>query len=235
MNDLTLAVVIPTWNEAEALPAMLKSLQLQSQPAEQILVVDGNSSDATTAIVKAAGVGLLIANGRGRGHQIAAGLRQLNQAIILVGHADMLFPVTALERIRQYLRDHPDCPGGCLGHRFASTRWQYRLIEWFDRQRAMRGLSYGDQAQFFRRECLAQVGGFPDQPIMEDFELSHRLMALGRPAYLNQLVTVSPRRFERQGIGKTLYANWRIRRQYHQRGNSAPMILPSEYYDEQQK
>src|SRR5205823_2534981 len=117
----------------------------------------------------------------GRGNQIAAGIELATEEVILVAHADMLFPSDALERVCRHLRDHSACPGGCLGHGFASARWMFRIVEWFDRRRAMRGHSYGDQAQFFRRSWLPQVGGFPAQPIMEDVELARRLRKLGRP------------------------------------------------------
>ena len=230
IKNLTVAVVIPTWNEAESLPRLLNSLVCQTQPAERILVVDGNSSDATVAIARSAKVDLLVCGTRGRGTQIAAGIRELTQDVIVVGHADMQFPADALERIRHYFQLHPECPGGCLGHRFASTRCWYRLIEWFDRHRASRGLSYGDQAQFFRRELLIANGGFPEQPFLEDLELATRLRTLGTPAYLDQPVLVSPRRFERHGLLWTIIRNWRIRQKYRREGHSSVAQLYAEYY-----
>jgi hypothetical protein len=142
----------------------------------------------------------------------------------------MLFPSSALAAIRRALAAHPACPGGCLGHRFDSPRWLYRFIERADRMRAVRGMSYGDQAQFVRRERLARGGGFPEQPIMEDVELSRRLRALGRPIYLDIPVTVSPRRFEERGVWRVLWENWTFRRAYRRRGLSACRDIYERYY-----
>lgn len=226
----TLAVVIPTRNEEAALPATLTSLGQQTEPAERVVVVDGGSQDATVAVARHGGAEVLTSDTPGRGNQIARGVAAVAEAVVLVAHADMIFPPEALARVRQALRDDPACPGGCLGHRFASGRRVYRLIEWYDAFRARRGESYGDQAQFFRRSWLDRVGGFPAQPLLEDVELAARLRRLGRPVYLDCPVLVSPRRFERLGVLRVLWQNWQIRRAYRRRGNAACRALFEWYY-----
>src|SRR5262245_1612909 len=168
-DAMTIAVVVPALNEAATLPATLRSLRDQTQPAERVIVVDGGSVDGTPDAASGLGADLRIVAGRGRGGQIAAGVADCDADIVLVAHADMLFPATALEAVDRYLRTHPSCPGGCLGHRFDKQEGTFlRVIEWWDRRRALRGHSYGDQAQFFRRAALASEGGFPDLPFMED-------------------------------------------------------------------
>lgn len=59
--------------------------------------------------------------------------------------------------------------------------WALRLIERLANWRS-RGLQmpYGDQAIFVRASILRDIGGFPDIPIMEDFELMRRLRRGGR-------------------------------------------------------
>jgi rSAM/selenodomain-associated transferase 2 len=225
-----LAVVIPTFNEAARLAATLESLRAQADPPERIVVVDGGSSDATAKIAAEGGAEFLVERGRGRGGQVAAGVARSGEDIILVAHGDMLFPPGALAAVRGTLAARPECPGGCLGHRFDSPRRVYRLVERADRMRALRGTSYGDQAQFFRREWLPRAGGFPDQPIMEDVELSRRLRALGRPAYLDLPVTVSARRFEERGWWRVLWENWTFRRAYRRRGPAACREIYERYY-----
>ncbi len=227
---LTLAVVIPVLNEASGLPATLTSLQQQTVRPDCIIVVDGGSWDSTTEVACESGATVLASAARGRGNQTAAGVNAATEDIVVVGHADMVFPPDALDRIRRHFLSHPRCPGGCLGHRFASDRWPYRLIEWFDRRRAVAGHSYGDQCQFFRRIVLATVGGFPAQPILEDVELSARLRSLGRPVFLDCPVTVSPRRFERLGVARTLWQNWRFRRAYGRGGVAATRAIFDRYY-----
>jgi rSAM/selenodomain-associated transferase 2 len=227
---LTLAVIVPVWQEAERLPALLKSLQAQTQPAEQIVVADGGSTDGTAAIAEQFGVVVCHCPRRGRGRQIAHALTLCPQDIILIAHADMIFPSLALERIRQWLSDHPQTVGGCLGHRFEARRWWYRLVEWADRRRAKKGLAYGDQAQFFRRSALDQMGGFPAWPLLEDIALSLRLQPLGALVYLDLPVTVSTRRFQQRGLLPVLWHNWRLRRRFARHGEAALEALYREYY-----
>jgi glycosyltransferase involved in cell wall biosynthesis len=219
-----LAVVVPALNEAAALPDTLQSLLPQARPAD--LVVDGGSGDDTVAVARRFGVDTLVAEGRGRGGQVASGLAACAEDVVVVAHADMLFPADALAAVEAYLGRHPNCPGGCLGHQFDRPGWAYRAIEWWDRRRAMRGFSYGDQAQFFRRAALE----FPDLPLMEDVELARRLRRIGRPAYLDRPVTVSGRRYERVGWPRAMWANWRLRRLYRRDGAAACWRLYQDYY-----
>ncbi len=222
----TLAVVMPALNEAAALPATLESLLSQSEPAERIIVVDGGSRDGTAEVALKLGVEVRLAEAAGRGNQIALGASGAAEDLVVVAHADMIFPRDALATIRRYMRDHPGCPGGSLGHRFDSESWVHRIIEWFDRRRARRGDSYGDQVQFFRRGLLE----FPAQPIMEDVELAARLRELGEPAYLDCPVTVSTRRFERLGLLWTLWRNRCYRRAYRRGGIAATRAIHEQYY-----
>lgn len=225
-----LAVVIPTLNEEQSLPAILQSLQEQSEPPERVVVVDGGSYDGTVAVAHKFGADVHTIVGRGRGGQIAAAVATATEDAIVVAHADMLFPAHALAAVRRKLHDDPSCPGGCLGHRFGCDKTIYKLIACYDGWRARRGESYGDQAQFFRREPLASVGGFPDQPIMEDIELSRRLRLLGLPCYLDVPVNVSARRFERLGWWRVLWRNWRFRSVYRRIGARACAKIYRRYY-----
>ncbi|VTT99539.1 Glycosyl transferase family 2 OS=Isosphaera pallida (strain ATCC 43644 / DSM 9630 / IS1B) GN=Isop_3508 PE=4 SV=1: Glycos_transf_2 [Gemmataceae bacterium] len=227
---LTLVVIVPVLNEAPVLGATLDSLRTQTCRAERVVVVDGGSSDQTVEVARQRGAEVLHAGTVGRGNQIAAGVAAATECVVVVGHADMLFPSDALDRVRRVMADDPACPGGALGHRFASPRWEFRLLEWFDARRARRGCPFGDQAQFFRRELLADAGGFPAQPILEDVELAARLRALGVPVYVDHPVTVSPRRFERLGMARTLWQNWQFRRAYRRGGVPATRAIFEHYY-----
>jgi glycosyltransferase involved in cell wall biosynthesis len=226
----SLAVVIPTLNEEKSLPGLLASLQKQSMPAECIIVADGGSTDSTISEARQGGANVVLAPGRGRGGQIAAAMAQVTEEIVFVAHADMILPPLALEAVRRSLAETPRCPGGCLGHRFDQASLVLRAVEWWDRQRARRGTSYGDQAQFFRRELLRTANGFPDQPIMEDVELSRRLRSLGVPLYLDLPVTVSARRFKSMSWWQVVWINGRLCRRYQREGLAACAELYEQYY-----
>lgn len=228
---MKLAVVIPTLNEEGSLPALFASLAAQSFSANRVIVADGGSGDGTETEARRHGAEIMVIPGRGRGGQIAVALAGVTEDVILIAHADMLLPPNALEAIRSYMTQHPRCPGGCLGHTFARRTLGLRLVEWYDCLRARRGMSYGDQGQFFRREALAVAGGFPDQPIMEDVELSARLQRLGVPVYLDVPVTVSARRFEKLGLARVVWKNWRLRRWYRREGLAGCLAIYRAYYE----
>lgn len=228
--QLKIAILIPTFNEDTSLGTTLISLLSEITPQTRLIVVDGGSTDHTCRVAEQHGAYLLQAARKGRGCQIAEALAHVHEDIVLIVHADMGLPEGAFARIRRCFVEHPDCPGGCLGHRFAGTRWVYRLVEGWDRWRARRGISYGDQAQFFRRELIERHGGFPDQPIMEDLELSRRMLTLGEPAYLDCPVVVSPRRFERLGWWRTATTNLLLRLAYRVGGPRVCEKLHRHYY-----
>ena len=229
-NSQRFAVVIPTLNEEAVLAATLGSLAAQTEPATEIVVADGGSTDSTAALAEKHGARVIVTSKKGRGCQIAAALKQIIEDVVLIVHADMIVPTTALAMIRARLEADASCPGGCLGHRFDSPRTIYRWIEWGDRRRALRGMSYGDQGQFFRRDLLERQGGFPDQAIMEDVALSRRVSRLRRPAYLDCPVLVSPRRFERLGWPRAISRNLLFRFAYRCGGARACEAIYRHYY-----
>ena len=76
------------------------------------------------------------------------------------------------------------------------------------------GIATGDQAMFVTREAFNAAGGFPDQPLMEDIELSSRLLQLSRPACIDSAVLTSGRRWESRGLWRTILLMWRLRWAY---------------------
>ena len=68
----------------------------------------------------------------------------------------------------------------------------------------------GDQAQFASRAAFEELGGYPEWPILEDLEFIRRLKRLGRVTILAPAVSTSARRFEDEGIARTLLRNWLI-------------------------
>ncbi len=210
-GQITIAVVVPTLNESTTLARTLDSLLPQLAGGDEIVISDGGSSDGTLALAQSYRATVVQVDNPGRGSQIAAALSNLPQCVVLVVHADMVVASSALAEIRRALQEKPGHLGGCLGHRFDSRSRLLRLTEWWDERCARRGISYGDQGQFFRREWLQAYGGFPQQPIMEDLELSRQLRKHGQPLYLDCPVLASPRRFERLGWCRTIAVNFLLR------------------------
>ena len=93
--------------------------------------------------------------------------------------------------------------------------WMLRVVAACMNQRSrLTGIATGDQALFVRRALFEQVGGFPDQPLLEDVELSRRLREVSAPACLRARVTTSGRRWERHGVWPTIFLMWRLRWRY---------------------
>ena len=76
------------------------------------------------------------------------------------------------------------------------------------------GIATGDQALFVRRDVFEAVGGFPQQPLMEDIELSKRLRRISPPACLRAKVRTSGRRWDSRGAWRTIVLMWRLRLLY---------------------
>lgn len=76
------------------------------------------------------------------------------------------------------------------------------------------GICTGDQALFVRREVFAALDGFPDIPLMEDVELTRRLKRRGRIAALRLRVTTAARKWEREGVVRTVVLMWTLRALY---------------------
>ena len=98
------------------------------------------------------------------------------------------------------------------------SRWLPVVATFMNLRSRLTGIATGDQALFMRREVFDRVGGFPDQPLMEDVEITRRLCArpreFGRPACLRQRVVTSGRRWDERGAWRTIVLMWRLRWAY---------------------
>jgi len=205
-----LTIVVPVLNETPAIVPCLRELAGLREHGAEVIVVDGGSSDAT--VEAAAPLADQVLRGpRGRARQMNAGAAQARGDTLLFLHADTRLPGDALAAIQSALAT-PRAHWGRFDVRIAGRPRMLRLVAGLMNLRSrISGIATGDQAIFVRRDSFARVGGFPDQPLMEDIELSRRLRALSRPACLRQRVTTSGRRWERGGVWRTIALMWRLR------------------------
>jgi rSAM/selenodomain-associated transferase 2 len=194
-----ISVIIPVYNEEKALPITLAHLQRQAGEFE-VLVVDGGSSDRTCDIVSCyPGVQLLHAP-KGRASQMNAGAYAAQGEWLVFLHADTILPPHALLKLNA-LEAAPEYQAGGFRHWFSGHDWRLRCISFLDNYRCQyTRVMYGDQAMFVRRTLFHQLGGFPDQPILEDVAFCDKLLHVTQPILLDEYVITDARKFVRMGI-----------------------------------
>lgn len=191
----TVAAIIPTLNEAGRIGALLDSPALVG--FDEIIVVDGGSTDSTEAEVRGRpGVGWISAP-RGRGPQLNAGVAACKADLIFLLHADTCPPWEVAALIRRTLQD-ADVSGGCFRLSFDRQSRLLGLYAWASRWETP-FTTFGDQGIFMRRPDYDRIGGLPDWPFLEDVELRRRLKRIGRFVKLREAMTTSARRFANEG------------------------------------
>ncbi len=224
---MRISVIIPTLNEERALPATLR--HTLSLGFDELIVVDGGSSDRTCEVVEKLEVGgettthsfptqssdlspvTLLTSPPGRARQMNAGAAAAKGDVLLFLHADTLLPNDAQKVIVAALED-PQTVGGRFDLRFARDTGLGRLISRMINLRSrLSGIATGDQAIFVRRATFDALGGFSDIPLMEDVGFTKRLKRLGRTAALRSYVVTSFRRWEARGPIRTILLMWSLR------------------------
>lgn len=207
-----ISIIIPTLNEASDLPRTLEAAQ-RGQPHE-IIVVDGGSTDATVDLARSTDA-IVLAAPRCRAERLNRGAAIATGEYLLFLHADTYLPVGYSENIPALL-GKPGVVGGAFTFAVADDFAGRRLVERATNWRARRWqFPYGDQALFLRREVFARLGGFPEMPIMEDYEFVRRLRRLGRIAIAPDAAVTSGRRWQRLGWLRTMLVNRAVILAYH--------------------
>lgn len=206
----SLSVIIPVLDDAEEVAACLTALSARP-PDVEVIVVDGGSLDGTPILVEGFGFPRLLRSDPGRARQMNAGAAGAGGAVFLFLHADTRLPPDAFAALAEALAD-PAVVGGRFDVRLASDRPIFRLVEALMNLRSRwTGIATGDQAIFARREAFEAIGGYPDIPLMEDVELSKALKRVGRLACLRARVRTSARKWERDGVLRTILLMWTLR------------------------
>jgi len=210
------SIVIPVYNEEKALPNTLRALFVQPGDYEAI-VVDGGSIDRTLAVLDAFSFSeypalrtappsrLMLTAPKGRASQMNAGAKEATGDWLLFLHADTLLPPGAIQRLNAMEADHTIQAGGFM-HQFSGDDWRLKLISLLDNFRCTRSrIIYGDQALFVRRELFVQLGGFPNQPILEDVGFCEKVIEVTNPRLLFPPVVTDARKFLKMGVWRSFF------------------------------
>ena len=223
-----LSFIVPVLNEAVGIERFLQSLRACCKQRCEIIVVDGGSRDATTSLA-APYCDQLVVSATGRAVQLNVGARRSSGTLLCFVHADSLLPFAADETIRAALGNGVRQWGRFdvrLSGRQPLLRVVERMMNWRSR---LTGIATGDQAIFMTRELYESVGGFPEIALMEDIAMSRKLKSLGPPACLSQRLVSSSRRWEKNGVLRTILLMWKLRLLYFL--GADPARLARRYYD----
>ena len=204
-----LSIIVPVLDEAPQIAERLKRLQALRTQGVELIVVDGGSVDDTAQLAGALADRVLAAP-RGRAAQMNAGAAASQGPMLLFLHADTTLPETAVQAVLAAIS------GGASWGRFdvridgrhPLLRIVERMMNWRSR---LTGIATGDQAIFVRREIFASAGAYPDLPLMEDIALCSALKRVAQPACLREAVITSGRRWEKNGVLRTILLMWRLR------------------------
>jgi rSAM/selenodomain-associated transferase 2 len=210
---LKLSIIIPALNEANHIADALLAVQPLRARGAEILVVDGGSTDCTTDIA-ALHADHVVHAPRGRASQQNAGAQQAQGDTFLFLHSDTQLPLDADNLIADSLSDH-EVQWGRFDVRFDSDHATLRLVATLMNARSrFTGVATGDQCLFVRRSAFEAIGGFPVIALMEDVALSALLRRQSAPVCLRKKVTTSARRWQKNGVWRTIFFMWWLRLAY---------------------
>ena len=224
--DVRLSIVIPTLNEADGIVEALTTLAPLREQGHEVIVVDAGADD--TAERAAPLADRVLAAPRGRAAQMNHGAAVATGEVLLFLHADTRLPPNASHAIAVGLAQTGRDWGRFdvrLSGRQPLLRVVERLMNWRSR---LTGIATGDQAIFVREELFRVVGGYPEIALMEDIALSKRLKRHGPPLCLRERVLASSRRWERDGIVRTIALMWWLRLRYWLGASPAQLVAAYE-------
>jgi rSAM/selenodomain-associated transferase 2 len=227
-SKTSISVIIPALNESEVIHSALASTQ--NSVAVECIVVDGGSADGTADVARS-WKARVVSSLPGRARQMNAGAESANGQLLVFLHADSQLPQGFDQHIRT-LTSQPGVVAGafqlCIDGSAPGLRIVEKAANW--RSRYLQ-TPYGDQAIFLKTALFRKMGGFPDLPIMEDFELVRRLRRKGRIVIAPAPTVTSARRWQELGVLRTTLINQftilafyagidpcRLARWYHQNG-----------------
>lgn len=193
---MRIGIILPVYQDKDVLEAGLATL-CAGWSVRDIWVVTPEG-DASLEIARRFGVRTVTTPQAGRALQMNAGASVCDADVFLFLHADTDLPLTAREAITDAIAK--GAVGGAFARRFDSPSCLLRVTCGLAEVRGrLWGRFFGDQAIFCRRDIFEAVGGFPEQPLFEDYDFSKAMRGKGKTVLLRPGVVTSARRFDAEG------------------------------------
>ena len=213
MNSRKISVIVPVLNERACIVDTLLKLQPLRCRGHEVILVDGGSIDATPKIAEPF-VDQVFCTVAGRARQMNLGARHSNGEILFFLHADTGVPDNVDRLINSAMGDQS--AWGRFSITLSGAHPLLRIIEvGMNLRSRFTGIATGDQGLFISRDWFVSIGGFPDQPLMEDIAFSRSLKSLASPLCLTHRLITSSRRWERYGVVRTMIKMWYLRAAYY--------------------
>lgn len=191
---MTISLIIPIYNESKTIGKMLQQLDALHGDWE-ILFADGGSTDDTIETIGSRYTVLRCPKGRANQMNFAA--KQAAADVLWFVHCDSILPRDAHSQISEAAAR--GAQWGCFHIGFDYNGPFMGCNTFFSNRRAKKGIAFGDQGIWVKRSVFQEMGGFPELPIMEDYEFSLRMQAANIPiCQLPGRIITSGRRYERK-------------------------------------
>ncbi len=217
-----ISIIIPTYNETKFIGALIRHLKSCSPSHTQIIVSDGGSMDNTMQIALDEGAMVVQCDKKGRAVQMNYGAAFARCSILYFVHADCLPPENFYNKILESVKS--GFSFGRFQTKFDSASILLKLNAFFTRFDWFI-CNGGDQTLFFKKEIFEKIGGFnEDFLLMEDYDIVRRARLLYRYAIINEKVTVSARKYNRNSWLKVQRAHYTIIKMY-KRGTKQEILI----------
>lgn len=182
-----ISVVVPTLNEVDSLPACLDAVQPQLRNGDEVIVVDGGSTDGTVALAQQAGAEVIVAQGSSIGAARDVGTRAATNEIVASTDADAIPPSDWLSTIRSHFASDPDLV--CLWGNIVD-RNGVPIRSLVGRFSTITGGASGNNTAFRATAYDRLDDAYPDISFMEDVVIINRLARLGKTRRDTNMVMV---------------------------------------------
>ena len=220
---MKVSIIIPVFNEADNIGELIRYLtDFGSDSLEEIIVVDGGSTDNTLLSAKKAGATGVISPKKGRAAQMNFGASLAKGDLLYFVHADTLPPQTYIWDILDAIRSGFDI--GRYLSTYDSNSWLLKMNALLSRFDTFGGMG-GDQTLFITKNLFQQTDGFDgSMKIMEEFEFCARARKQGKYKIINKPVLISARKYDTNGWFTVQKANYTIVKMYQKGASQESMV-----------
>jgi len=217
-SDRFVTVMIPAYNEEAVIERSIRTVLASTDVRIEVIVIDDGSKDRTSEIVRDAFAGdprvrLLTLENGGKARALNRGLDLATGEIVIALDADTQFEPTTIARLARWFGDPKlgaVAGNAKVGNRVnLVTRWQ--ALEYITAQnlerRALASLNamtvVPGAVGAWRLEAIRSVGGYPDDTLAEDQDLTIAIQRAGWKVHYDQFAvawTESPESFK--GLAK---------------------------------